>query len=235
MTDKENRRCSVYKHTLPNGKYYIGATYRGKERWGKNGELYKNSSKIFYTSILQYGWNNIKHEILFSGLSYEQAREIEKKLINEAQEKGLSLNKVRGGYDIIDKNKLVVIAGLRQYGLSYREIGEILKCETSTASVVLYNKMYLKYFTEEEFLKEVSDFVKSNTGKYTREDGKTFNHNGVPSRIVIQKDKEGNIVAEYESITAAAQANNILHTSIVNNLKGRSKTCGGFIYEYKQD
>lgn len=52
------------------------------------------------------------------------------------------------------------------------------------------------------------------------------------AKAVVQKDKNGNIINRYESILEAARLNNILHTSIVNNLKGRSKFCGGYKYEY---
>ena len=31
----DGRMFCVYKHTLPNGMYYIGATYRDEKRWGK--------------------------------------------------------------------------------------------------------------------------------------------------------------------------------------------------------
>jgi hypothetical protein len=232
MTDKEHRTYYVYKHTLPDGRCYIGATYRGIDRWGKNGNGYR-LDKVFYPLIKQFGWNNIIHEILYSNLTQKEAREKEKALIIEAQEKGIAINKQRGGYDILNKELLVQIAGLRKFGLSFREIGELYQIETSTASFALYNKTYLKYYSEEEFFDKVTSFVEQNRGKYHREDGKTFNTNGVPSRIIIQKNKSGIIVGEYESITAAAQANGVLHTSIVNNLKGRSKYCGGYKYEYK--
>lgn len=68
----------VYKHTAPNGKVYIGITERKPEkRWG-NGNGYKQN-KHFYSAILKYGWENIKHEIVEDGLAKEQAcaKEIE--------------------------------------------------------------------------------------------------------------------------------------------------------------
>ena len=230
----DGRMFCVYKHTLPNGMYYIGATYRGEKRWGKNGCHYK-SSKIFYSAIQEFGWDNIKHETLFSDLSSEEARRIERDLIIEAQEKGLSLNKTRGGYNAIYKEKMHEIVGLRRMGLSYKQIGEIYNVNASTISEIVYSKRYLKDYTKEDFEKKVSDFVNRNRGKYVRRDGRTFSKLGVYSKIIVKKDKEGNIVDEYQSIVEAAKTNRILHTSIVNNLKGRSKTCGGFIYEYKQN
>lgn len=59
---------SVYKHTFPNGKVYIGMTSRKpKDRW-HNGKGYKTQSLI-HKAIQEYGWNNVKHEILFENLT----------------------------------------------------------------------------------------------------------------------------------------------------------------------
>ena len=85
----EDRIWSVYLHTVPkeiNGydwdKYYVGITKSKPEhRWGKNGNGYKR--QVFYRAIQKYGWNNIKHEVLFTGLSQKDANEKEMTLIKE--------------------------------------------------------------------------------------------------------------------------------------------------------
>lgn len=72
----------VYKHTSPSGKVYIGITLQCPlKRWG-NGKNY-NGNKFFKNAIEKYGWENFEHEILFSGLTEEKAKEIEKNLILE--------------------------------------------------------------------------------------------------------------------------------------------------------
>lgn len=73
---------SVYMHECPNGKKYIGITKKNpKERW-KNGRAYKNN-KHFTAAVNKYGWDNIKHIILHSGLSLEEACEYEEKYIRQ--------------------------------------------------------------------------------------------------------------------------------------------------------
>lgn len=73
----------VYTHTAPNGKVYVGITNRTpKIRWGKDGIGYKRNAH-FYGAIRKYGWNLIKHEILFSNLSKEKACQIEIELIQK--------------------------------------------------------------------------------------------------------------------------------------------------------
>lgn len=73
-------KWSVYIHTCPNGKKYIGITTRScEERW-RNGHGYRNN-KHFHSAILKYGWNNIVHEVLATELSKEEAFLYETSLI----------------------------------------------------------------------------------------------------------------------------------------------------------
>lgn len=76
------RPYKVYKHTFPNGKVYIGITsLEPKKRWA-NGAGYRDNKRM-YNAIKKYGWDNIKHEILFTDLTQEQAYEKEITLIAE--------------------------------------------------------------------------------------------------------------------------------------------------------
>ena len=63
-------------------KKLIGITCKKniKQRYGKNGEGYKECP-YFYNAIQKYGWNNIKHEILFTNLSEKEAKAKEVELI----------------------------------------------------------------------------------------------------------------------------------------------------------
>lgn len=77
-----NKTYTVYMHTAPNKKVYIGITGRNPfYRWN-NGKGYEKQTH-FYNAIKKYGWDNFKHEILFDGLSKEEACEKEIELIAE--------------------------------------------------------------------------------------------------------------------------------------------------------
>lgn len=90
--DNERKYC-VYMHKCPNGKSYIGITSQeAAERW-RNGEGYKN--QMFYRAIQKYGWDKIEHSILFTGLSKEEAEEIEIEFILK-----LKTNQKDFGYNI---------------------------------------------------------------------------------------------------------------------------------------
>lgn len=66
----------LYVHIAPNGKRYYGITKTSpKERW-KNGKGY-NNNQYFTRAIKKYGWNNIKHIILFDSLTETEAKELE--------------------------------------------------------------------------------------------------------------------------------------------------------------
>jgi group I intron endonuclease len=79
---------TVYKHTTPNKKVYIGVTSKDvKDRW-KNGYGYVHN-KYFFNAIKKYGWANIKHEVLFENLSKEQAYQIEVDLIKQYESNNL--------------------------------------------------------------------------------------------------------------------------------------------------
>lgn len=58
---------TVYKHTTPSGKVYIGATGQNpKHRWN-NGKGYMHNRR-FCDAIRKYGWGNIEHEVIRTGL-----------------------------------------------------------------------------------------------------------------------------------------------------------------------
>lgn len=73
-----NEKYIVYMHTVPNGRRYIGITHQEPERRWRGGMHY-DYNKRFFLVIVKYGWDNIKHEILYENLSEEEAllKEIE--------------------------------------------------------------------------------------------------------------------------------------------------------------
>lgn len=73
---------SVYIHTFPNDKKYVGISMAPKNRWKNDGSGYKEQKRM-WEAIQEFGWDNIKHEIILQDLSKETAREMEKILINQ--------------------------------------------------------------------------------------------------------------------------------------------------------
>ena len=85
----------VYQHVTPDGMYYFGQTQNVERRWSNNGARYKRTSLQPY--IEKYGWDNIKHIVLFRDQTKEDAIWIEDFLITTAREDGVCINKYRSG------------------------------------------------------------------------------------------------------------------------------------------
>lgn len=108
--EEKTRIYKVYKHTLPasisnkeNDMVYIGITCRENpsDRWGINGVNYKYNEH-FSRAIIKYSWDNFLHEVLFDGLTKEEAEELEMNLIaeyNSTNDK-FGYNKANGGSSI---------------------------------------------------------------------------------------------------------------------------------------
>ena len=74
---------TVYKHTSPSSKSYIGITHRKLiYRYGKDGNGYKQN-KVFWKAIQKYGWKSFTHEVLETNLTEEEAYQKEQYYIAE--------------------------------------------------------------------------------------------------------------------------------------------------------
>lgn len=101
----ETQNYTVYRHISPSGKIYVGITSRDvKLRWRDNGLGYLNRQPngsfvhpYFANAILKYSWNNIKHEILHTNLTKEEACKLEVQYVAEHKKLGLSYNITDGG------------------------------------------------------------------------------------------------------------------------------------------
>ncbi len=76
-------KYTLYKHTGPTGKVYIGITTQNPERrWREDGSGYKNSKHLF-NAIKKYGWEEFESEIIEINLSKDEAEEKEINLIKQ--------------------------------------------------------------------------------------------------------------------------------------------------------
>ena len=151
----ENRKWSVYLHTFPNGKYYVGITsQKPEERW-KNGTGYTKQSHLF-NAIKKYGWNNIKHEILYTNLTEEEASLKEQELIKKYDSYHNGYNKTLGGYQGFkyDENTQKEAISLWKDGYTLKQIS----IKMNIATVTLRNFLYRANIDEEE-IKEKNGFI----------------------------------------------------------------------------
>jgi len=89
---------SVYVHTCPNGKKYVGITSkRPEDRW-LSGSNYRNNAH-FHRAIKKFGWENIIHDVVSSNITEAQAADMEIKLIKKfnTMNPKLGYNNTSGG------------------------------------------------------------------------------------------------------------------------------------------
>ena len=94
------KKAVIYKITSPSGKYYIGKTVDFDGRMSKYRNHSNSQQKAIHASILKYGWENHKVEILEESTP-ENLNELEIKYIKELNsfsvDNPLGLNLTRGG------------------------------------------------------------------------------------------------------------------------------------------
>lgn len=93
-----NTYC-LYRHVSPSGGIYVGITSLAPEvRWGHNGSRYRQYSDYpIARAISKYGWDAMKHEVIFSSISREKAQKFERHLISFYKMLGVSYNITEGG------------------------------------------------------------------------------------------------------------------------------------------
>lgn len=198
----------VYKHTAPNGKVYIGITKLDVNRRWQNGENYK-TSKHFYNAVKKYGWENIKHEILYSGLSRIDAENKEIELIKEYD----STNPKKG-YNI-------------EPGGNTPEMSEETRAKISKA---LKGKKYKKRrnHTEEE-KQAISEKLKGRRSPMKGRHWSEEQRARVGEKIVCLDNGE-----EYYSIREASRKTGCDRANITRVLKGIYKQTGGMHFVYSR-
>lgn len=187
----EITNVKVYMHTSPSNKVYIGITSQEpKLRWG-NGCNY-SSNEHFDRAIKKYGWDNFKHEILFSNLSLKEAKEKEIELIafydSTNSEKGYNITnggESGNGYNHTKLTKQKISAAMkgRTSPMKGRKQSEESKAKISEANKNIQRR---KGFT-------LSDETKKKIGEA---------HKGVPKpkseehKRKISETKRGIILSE---------------------------------------
>lgn len=230
------RLFCVYIHTFPNNKVYVGITSQNvKNRW-QNGNGYKGNVKMS-NAIKKYGWKNIKHEVVFQGLTEQQAKEKEIFLINK-----LKSTKYEFGYNVSpggdmhsEKTRLKISKshiGIRPNEKS-REKMRLAKLGRKQSKDAISKR--LKFGKDNPMFGRV---VTEKEREYLRSlfKGKPAHINTIKANQVevIQYDKFGNFIAEYESIKAASEKLNIPYQRICHNCNGHQKFCGNYVFKHKE-
>ena len=215
---------SVYAHkNLKNDKYYVGMTSQEpKKRWN-NGWGYQNNSKM-WNDIQESDWNNDWiHGILGKFENKQDALKYEAFLI-------AMLGTIENGYNT------------SEYG-SAHSMSEDTKNKISYALTGENNPNFGKHRSEGT-RKKISEALTGekhpNFGKYLSEETKNKmsealkGNTNAPTKSVIQYSKYGEFIAEYSSAHEAERKTGCHNENICRCCKGKYKTCGGYIWKYKE-
>lgn len=239
----------VYKHTCPNGKVYIGLTGRNPKVRFQNGSGYRNNPH-FQQAIKKYGWDNIEHSILQSGLDREKAMEAEKAYIAEFQsfDPRFGYNMTYGGESGPKHTEYVkkdISQKLKSYYSTPEHRAEAVKRATGHHhSAETKKKMSEAHKNPNENLREKLRIASAGRKYPNRagtphteqakkkisetKKGKHFGGTGKASKPVLCI--ETNIV--YESVIAASKSIGKDYTSIYKCCCGKRKQAHGYTWRY---
>ena len=155
----------VYKHTAPNSKVYIGITRTSlQKRWGTKGQEYKG--QMFYNAIQKYGWDNIKHELLYENLSEQQAKIMEMSLIYyyKSNDRQYGYNRTNGG-DLRNDKKVICITDNKTFNSATDAANYYNVSSANISAVCLGNRKYTKIKNIQydfKYLDENNKIIKTN-------------------------------------------------------------------------
>lgn len=222
----------VYKHTSPVGKVYIGMTsQRDPNRRWQNGIGYRTQER-FHRAIQKYGWTNIVHEILFDGLTKEEAEKKEIELIAEYR-----ATNPKYGYNCENGGNCMGTHSEE----TRRKIGEAQKGEKNH----MYGKHSWSYgkkmsaeFCEKNRLAHLGKPA-PNKGKPMSEEQKAkLRKPKTPEhRKKLSEVKSIAVICvetgeRFDSGKAAGEAKGVSRGSIAYAVKGKRHTAGGYHWKY---
>lgn len=247
---------------FPNGKKYIGITKQKVEKRWLKGNGYKKN-KYMFRAIQKYGWDNIKHIILYDNLTKEEAEQKEVELISnyKSNKRKFGYNIENGGHahcvsEETKKKNSNAFKGEKHpmYGKHHSHEAKI-KIGLASLGRTPYNKGIKMTDQQRKKLSEISkgkhyspktEFKKGQ--QMTKEQiqkminskkGKIY-PKFIESLKKIQENNRKKVLCIetnkiYDSIKDAAQENNLCVQNISKVCYGKRKTTGGFHWEFYKE
>ena len=222
---------TVYKHTSPDGKVYIGSTsLNPKYRWN-HGKGYKRCTR-FFKAINEIGWDNFEHEILFENLSQSEAEKIEEEYIKKykSTDEKFGFNMADGasliGYKRTEETKQKISEaqkGRKMKPESIKKRSEKVKANGTFSGK--NNGMYGRHHTKET----IEKISKANKGKSNGSLTELHKLRISQSRLNSEKIKRRKVICVetgivYSSLNETARQFKVTPQAIWASCKG--KQCG---------
>lgn len=219
----------VYKHTSPSGKVYIGITSQKIEyRWNSGKGYTKNP--YFSKAINKYGWDNISHEILFDGLTEQDAKRKEAELIKEYKS-----NNINYGYNIMSVGELAV-ARHREDSIEKMRVAKLGKKATEETRQKHRNAMLGRKMSEEvkEKISATQRGIPRNkhTEEWKQNMSEFFTDNTWNMKPVCQYEKSGTLIKKYISAKQAERETGCDNRNILAVCSEKRKSVSGYVWKY---
>lgn len=246
----------VYKHTSPSGKVYIGITQQEnpKRRWCGGHGYHKND--YFRRAIERHGWENFKHEILYDGLTQEEAEQKEIELIakyksndpkygynldnggsyagKHSEQTRKKISKTLTGRKMPEEVKKKLSVVRKKY---FQEHGH--HCLGKKQSKELVDKRTKAWLSTLPYHKKHYNVGSQNFmwGKHHTEESNRKNMLSQPNRKeVVQIDKNtGEIITVWDSVKQAATAIGAASGNICRACKETHRVVKGYKWRYKYE
>lgn len=214
---------TVYKHTSPSGKVYIGITSSPVNRRWQNGKGYRQN-KYFSSAISKYGWDNFEHEIVCTNLSSSEAFEMEKLLIRfyNSTDRKFGYNQSTGGE-----------SGACGVHPSQETIEKLRRASTGrkrgAEELKKFSEKMRGHPVSKETREKISNSLKGKPHKHSQE---------TLRKIAIANGKPVICIETGEIFCSVADASKSIgksHSSVWNVVAGKKITAGGFHWKYLED
>ena len=255
------RTYSVYIHTTPKGKRYVGITSKKPETRWNCGNGYKKQI-VFFNAIVKYGWDNILHEIVAENLSEKAAKAMEVELISRhmtqnrrygynctaggdgmvgyitSEETKAKLSKINKGKCLNDEHKAKISGALKGKQKSDETIAKLSaankgKHHSDEARAKMSESKKGHRHSEESYRKQ-AEAMRGKT--HTAESKQKMSESRKPyKKEVYQYTVDGEMVKVWDSLTDAISGlrEDRPSTGINNCVAGRSKLAYGFRWAYE--
>lgn len=229
--DSTERKYTVYMHTAPNGKKYIGITCQKiAQRWRGCGKGYKTST-LFWNAIMKYGWDNIIHQVIATGLTEEEAKKTERDLISihQTRDSLYGYNLTDGGDGMCGFHHSEVT----KKKLSAANEGKTIPAEmhAKARAANMGNQHTLGYKHTAETRAKMSA---AHTGKPRTAEAK-MKMRAAQIRLANNVERltaDGESIGHYVSLVDASEKTGINKGHIWEVCSGRRKTAGGYKWRY---
>lgn len=240
----QEKNYFVYKHTSPSGKVYIGITKNIRHRWRGNGRGYIGSNRIYY-AILKYGWENFKHEILYSGLTKAEAEQKEIELIkqNNSTDERYGYNLQQGGKirTLNEKSRIKLSNSLKGHKVDMEHIRRLALQKSKPVVCIETGIEYKSIQAAADSVGVLRTTIsKAVRGVTETAGGYHWAYKGFENKVAIKKRtywNEKKVLCIdtgeiYNSVSEAGRVTGIHRKSIANNCNGITKTAGGYAWCY---